>query len=212
MALRPVQTLWLGPGRHLVHYPISSGRLVNVVAVVPAGEWRTESWTEDGRIEDLISEFGGWSDPVGELIRSATQTRRWAIYDRDPLQRWTEGRITLLGDAAHAMLPFFAQGAAQAIEDAFVLAECLRRAAPGETLHALTRYEQIRQPRASRVQLMSRGREVRNHLPDGAAQEQRDHDLGAGNPLRESAWLYGHDIGADLAHVKGIRPDDCTRS
>jgi salicylate hydroxylase len=203
IALRPVQTLWLGPGRHLVHYPISSGRLVNVVAIVPAGEWRNESWTADGRIEDLISEFDGWNEPVGKLIRSATETRRWAIYDRDPLERWTEGRVTLLGDAAHAMLPFFAQGAAQAIEDAFVLAECLRRAAPEEAPHALRGYEQIRRPRASRVQLMSRGREVRNHLPDGAAQEQRDHELGAGNPLGESAWLYGHDIEADLIRTTG---------
>lgn len=206
IALRPVQTLWLGPGRHLVHYPISSGRLVNVVAIVPAGEWRTESWTADGRIEDLISEFEGWNEAVGKLIRSAVETRRWAIYDRDPLERWTAGRVTLLGDAAHAMLPFFAQGAAQAIEDAFVLAECLRRAAPGDALHALQRYEQIRRPRASRVQLMSRGRETRNHLPDGAAQEQRDHDLGAGNPLRESAWLYGHDLEADLTRAAAESP------
>jgi salicylate hydroxylase len=198
MALRPVQTLWLGPGRHFVHYPVSSGRLVNVVAIVPAGDWRSESWTADGRIEDLMSEFEGWSEPVGKLIRSATETRRWAIYDRDPLERWTEGRVTLLGDAAHAMLPFFAQGAAQALEDAFVLAECLRRATPAEARDALQSYEQIRRPRASQVQLMSRGREIKNHLPDGAAQAQRDQDLGAGNPLRDSAWLYGHDIEADL--------------
>jgi salicylate hydroxylase len=203
IALRPVQTLWLGPGRHLVHYPISSGRLINVVAIVPAGEWRTESWTADGRVEDLIAEFEGWNEPVGELIGSVTETRRWAIYDRDPLERWTEGRIALLGDAAHAMLPFFAQGAAQAIEDAFVLAECLRCAAPGEAQQALQRYEQIRRPRASQVQLMSRGREIRNHLPDGTAQGQRDRDLGAGNPLLESAWLYGHDIEVDLARIPG---------
>ncbi|MGE5638987.1 MAG: FAD-dependent monooxygenase [Clostridia bacterium] len=198
IALRPVQTLWLGPGRHFVHYPISSGRLVNVVAFVPAGEWRTESWTADGRVEDLVSEFEGWAGPVVDLARSATETRRWAIYDRDPLERWTDGRVALLGDAAHAMLPFFAQGAAQAIEDAFVLSECLRAAPASEAAHALARYARIRQPRATRVQLMSRGREVRNHLPDGAAQEQRDAELGAGNPLRDSAWLYGHDVAADL--------------
>lgn len=199
LALRPVQTLWLGPGRHFVHYPISSGRLVNVVAFVPAGEWRTESWTADGRVEDLVSEFGEWAEPVVELARSATETRRWAIYDRDPLDSWASGRVALLGDAAHAMLPFFAQGAAQAIEDAFVLAECLRRVAPAEAPQALKRYEGIRRPRATRVQLMSRGREIKNHLPDGPEQERRDHDLGAGNPLRDSAWIYGHDIEADLA-------------
>jgi salicylate hydroxylase len=206
IALRPVQTLWLGPGRHFVHYPISSGRLINVVAFVPAGEWRTESWTADGRIEDLISEFEGWARPVCDLARSATKTSRWAIYDRDPLERWTDGRVALLGDAAHAMLPFFAQGAAQAIEDAFVLAQCLRNARTTEVPRALERYERIRQPRATRVQLMSRGREIRNHLPDGATQEQRDAELGAGNPLRDSAWLYGHDVAADLEDGAGRFP------
>jgi salicylate hydroxylase len=198
-ARRPVQTLWLGPGRHLVHYLISSARLVNLVAFAPAGDWRTESWTAEGRLEDLMAEFAAWDARVGRLIRAATQTTRWAIYDRDPLERWTEGRVTLLGDAAHAMLPFFAQGAAQAVEDAFVLAECLRGVPAGEASRALQRYERIRRPRASRIQLMSRGREVNNHLPDGPAQEQRDRDLGAGNPLRDSAWLYGHDLGAELA-------------
>ncbi|MGH9648480.1 MAG: FAD-dependent monooxygenase, partial [Bryobacteraceae bacterium] len=128
MALRPVHTLWLGSGRHFVHYPICGGRLVNVVAVVPAGGWRTESWTADGQISDLIREFAGWDDRLHQLISSASETKRWALYDRDPLDQWTEGRISLLGDAAHAMLPFLAQGSAQAIEDATVLAGCLRSA------------------------------------------------------------------------------------
>jgi len=198
MALRPVHTLWLGPGRHFVHYPISGGSLVNVVAIVPAGSWRTESWTADGEISDLTGQFEGWDHRVHQLIVSASSTKRWALYDRDPLERWTAGRIGLLGDAAHAMLPFFGQGAAQAIEDALVLAACLkatdRRSAP----QALRRYEQIRRPRASQVQLMSRGREVRNHLPDGPEQAQRDAQFASGDPLRQSAWLYGHDLDADL--------------
>jgi salicylate hydroxylase len=109
------------------------------------------------------------------------------------LEKWTDGRIGLLGDAAHAMLPFFAQGAAQAVEDAAALADSLRSADRGSVQQALQRYEAIRRPRASRVQLMSRGREVRNHLPDGQEQQQRDAELAAGNPLRDSAWLFGHD-------------------
>lgn len=197
MALRPVQTLWLGPGRHFVHYPISAGRLVNVVAFVPADDWRTESWTADGKVEDLVAEFATWDGRVGALARSATETRRWAIYDRDPLERWTNGRVALLGDAAHAMLPFFAQGAAQALEDACVLAECLRDAGAADAPEALERYEAIRKPRATQVQLMSRGREIKNHFPDGAEQAERDQDLAAGNPLRDSAWLYGHDVAAE---------------
>ena len=198
IALRPVQTLWLGPGRHFVHYPISAGRLVNVVAIAPAGAWRTESWTADGEISDLIAEFEGWDDRLRQLIVSASSTKRWAMYDRDPLERWTAGRISLLGDAAHAMLPFFAQGAAQAIEDAAVLAGCLRSADPGSLPEALQRYEEIRRPRTSQVQAMSRGREVRNHLPDGPEQQQRDAQFATGDPLRQSAWLYGYDLEADV--------------
>jgi len=194
MALRPVQTLWLGPGRHVVHYPISAGRLVNGVAIVPAGEWRTESWTAEGSVEDLVAEFEGWHEDLQRLIAAATETKRWALYDRDPLEGWTQGRVTLLGDAAHAMLPFFAQGAAQAIEDAEAIAACLRGADAASAPAALLRYEAMRRPRASEVQLMSRGREIRNHLPDGALQRQRDLELAQGEPLRQSAWLYGHDL------------------
>jgi salicylate hydroxylase len=193
MALRPVHTLWLGPGHHFVHYPISAGRLVNVVAFAPAGDWRTESWTAEGEISDLLREFEDWDEHVRQLILAARSTKRWAMYDRDPLPCWTSGRIALLGDAAHAMLPFFAQGAAQAIEDAVVLAQCLASAETRSIGPALQHYEAIRRPRASEVQLMSRGREVRNHLPDGPEQMQRDAELAGGDPLRQSAWLYGHD-------------------
>jgi salicylate hydroxylase len=197
MALRPVQTLWLGPGRHFVHYPICGGRLINIVAIVPAGDWRTESWTAEGQIADMIQEFVGWDGRVHELITSATDTKRWALYDRQPLEQWSQHRITLLGDAAHAMLPFFAQGAAQATEDAVALAACLRSASRSSVPQALRRYEEIRRPRASQVQLMSRGREVRNHLPDGPEQQQRDAEFATGDPLRQSAWLYGHDLDTD---------------
>ena len=193
MALRPVQTLWIGPGRHFVHYPISAGRWVNIVAIVPAGDWRTESWTADGRITDLMQAFEGWDSRLHRLIESATDTKRWALYDRAPLERWSDGRIGLLGDAAHAMLPFFAQGAAQAVEDAAVLADCLGNADPTSTAQALQRYEEIRRPRATRVQLMSRGRELQNHLPDGPEQRQRDIDFASSDPLRQSAWLYGQE-------------------
>ena len=198
IALRPVQTLWLGPGRHFVHYPISAGRLVNVVAIAPAGAWRTESWTANGDLSDLVAQFEGWDDRLRRLITSASSTKRWAMYDRDPLERWTAGRISLLGDAAHAMLPFYAQGAAQAIEDAVVLADCLGSADRGSVRQALRRYEEMRRPRTSQVQAMSRGREVRNHLPDGPEQRQRDVEPANGDPLRQSAWLYGYDLDRDV--------------
>jgi salicylate hydroxylase len=191
MALRPVQTLWLGPGRHFVHYPIRGGQLVNVVAIVPAGDWQQESWTAPGRLADLRAEFDGWDARLTQLIDAASETLRWAMLDRAPLPRWTDGRITLLGDAAHAMLPFFAQGAAQALEDAEALAFCLRDVDRAALPQALARYDALRRPRASQVQLMSRGREIRNHLPDGPEQLQRDAELARGDPLVQSAWLYG---------------------
>jgi salicylate hydroxylase len=191
MARRPVQTLWLGPGRHFVHHPISRGQLVNVVAIAPAGNWRTESWTDDGEVSDLLREFDTWDGRLRQLIVSATETKRWALYDREPLERWTKGRITLLGDAAHAMLPFLAQGAAQATEDAAALAECLEPADEHSVEEALQRYEDLRRPRANRILIGSRGREIRNHLPDGLEQRRRDEELAAGDPLRQSAWLHG---------------------
>ncbi|WP_250563644.1 FAD-dependent monooxygenase [Sphaerisporangium fuscum] len=196
-ARRRVQSLWLGPGRHLVHYPVSGGRLVNVVAVVPTDEWLLESWTADGDLSDFAREFEGWDDRVRRLIAAAASTKRWALYDRSPLERWTSGRVTLLGDAAHAMLPFFAQGAGQAIEDAAVLARCLREADRDSVPKALLSYEAARRPRAGRVQLMSRGRAEYNHLPDGPAQRERDAGLRDGDLLRHNSWLYSYDVDAE---------------
>jgi salicylate hydroxylase len=190
-ARRPVQTIWLGPQRHFVHYPVRAGQLVNIVAIAPAGDWRDESWVAQGKVADLAQEFSGWDRRVTDLIDAAEQTSRWALYDRDPLQSWCAGRIGLIGDAAHAMLPFFAQGAAQAVEDAETLASCLRSTPQSETPAALKQYEHIRRQRADRVMLMSRGRERQNHLPDGEQQRQRDAQLRVGEPLRQSAWLYG---------------------
>lgn len=200
---RPVQTLWLGPGRHFVHYPVSAGKLVNVVAIVPAGGWRDESWVADGRVEDLAAEFVGWDDRIGKLIAAATETKRWALYDRSPLPRWTRGRLTLLGDAAHAMLPYYGQGANQAMEDAVVLALALRGVSAAEVPEALLRYEEIRRPRASQVQEMSHGRRATNHLPDGPEQRRRDAAFADQAPLDANAWLYSHDAESEARHLLG---------
>ncbi|GAA2851565.1 FAD-dependent monooxygenase [Actinoplanes cyaneus] len=194
-ARRPAQTLWIGPGHHLVHYPISAGRLVNVVAVAPARERRAESWTATATVEEFLGEFAGWDDRLGELIRAGGTPGRWALLDRAPLPRWTSGRVTLLGDAAHPMFPFFAQGAAQAIEDAAVLARCLGEGA-ADPAAALRRYEELRIPRTSRLQAVSHARSHVNHLPDGPEQRARDEALAAGDPLVASGWIYGYDPAA----------------
>ncbi|MDF5753080.1 FAD-dependent monooxygenase [Spongiactinospora sp. TRM90649] len=191
-ALRPVQTLWLGPGRHLVHYPISGGAQVNIVAFGPAHDWTTESWSAEGRAEDLRAEFAGWAPELTALLAAADRTGQWALLDRDPLPRWTNGPIALVGDAAHPMFPFYAQGAAQAIEDAAVLARCLADQ-PTDPSAALERYERIRRPRATRVQQASRDRAETNHLPDGPAQQVRDESFAKEDPLTHNGWIYGHD-------------------
>src|SRR5207249_3505301 len=111
-------TIWLGPGHHLVHYPIRSQRLVNLVAFAPVGEGIEESWSATASVEEFLAEFACWDSRVTELIGAAQTPGRWALLDRAPLAYWSTGRATLLGDAAHPMFPFYAQGAAQAIEDA----------------------------------------------------------------------------------------------
>jgi salicylate hydroxylase len=197
-ALRPVQTLWLGPGHHFVHYPISAGRYVNVVAFAPARDWRVESWTAEGRIEDLLAEFAAWDPRLSRLVSAADRTGRWALLDRDPLPRWTDGPIAVTGDAAHPMFPFLGQGAAQAIEDAAVLAGCLA-ADPGDPPTALRRYEDLRKQRATRVQQASRARLHANHLADGPEQLARDEAFSGEDPLAFNGWIYGHDAELGVA-------------
>jgi salicylate hydroxylase len=191
-ARRPAQTLWLGPDHHLVHYPISAGRLVNLVAFAPAGGYTTESWTATATVEELLAEFDGWDGRLTGLIRAAGTPGRWALLDRAPLTRWSRGTVTLLGDAAHPMFPFFAQGAAQAIEDAAVLARCLA-AAPADPAAALARYQELRIPRTTRLQEVSHARAHVNHLPDGPEQRARDASFTDVDPLAASGWIYAYD-------------------
>jgi salicylate hydroxylase len=196
-ARRPVCSIWLGPHRHFVHYPVSAGAQVNLVTANPAGDWREESWTAPGRVEDFLAEYEGWDAAVLQLIGAARETRRYAFYAREPITSWVSGRIALLGDAAHPMLPFFAQGAGQAIEDGAVLARCLAAGA-GDVPAALARYESLRIERATRVQRMSGERREHHHMQDGPAQLARDAALGSQDPLGHNEWLYGHDVEAEV--------------
>ncbi|MBV8358228.1 MAG: FAD-dependent monooxygenase [Deltaproteobacteria bacterium] len=194
---------WWGPDHHFVHYFVGAGaRYVNWVAIMP-GEWRIESWTAPGEIADALHEFDGWHPQVSAIIGAADATNRWALYDRDPLARWTAGRVTLMGDAAHAMLPYMAQGAVQAIEDAAVLAKCLERAGRHDLAPALRRYEEMRKPRATRCQEGSRRNGQMYHLADGEQQQLRDMTLGSVTtvPLPQNVWLYGHDVEAEFLEV-----------
>jgi salicylate hydroxylase len=219
-ARKNAQVLWLGPGHHLVHYPISAGRLVNLVAFAPAGDYTVESWTATATAQEFLAEFDGWDPRLISLIRAAGTLGRWALLDRAPLQRWGAGPVTLLGDAAHPMFPFFGQGAAQAIEDAASLAHCLAvaigDAAPADgggggggggdddalaepaVVTALRRYEALRIPRTTRLQNVSHARAHVNHLPDGPDQEARDKSFSEADPLLANGWIYHHDPHAAL--------------
>ncbi|WP_329259638.1 FAD-dependent monooxygenase [Streptomyces pseudovenezuelae] len=191
-ARRPTHTVWLGPGRHFVHYPIAGGEAVNVVAVAPAGDHTHESWSATASPEEFGAQFADWDPRVRALIAAGGPPGRWALLDRAPLRRWSRGGITLLGDAAHPMFPFFAQGAAQAVEDAAVLARCLADS-PDDPRAGLRRYESARLARTTRLQHLSRTRRDINHLPDGREQQARDAALTASDPLAANGWIYGYD-------------------
>lgn len=191
-ARRRAQTLWIGPGRHLVHYPISGGQAVNLVAFAPAGSFTEESWSATATVEEFLAEFDGWDSRLTDLIEAGGTPGRWALLDRAPLRRWSRGPATLLGDAAHPMFPFFAQGAAQAVEDAAVLATCLA-ADPAQPEQALQRYESLRIERTTKLQEASHSRAHINHLPDGPEQRARDAALAGADPLVASGWIYGYD-------------------
>lgn len=197
-ALRPAHTIWLGPGRHFVHYPVAGGRAVNVVAFAPAGDHIDESWSATADVGEFQAEFADWDPRVRELIAAGGVPGRWALLDRAPLRRWSRGGITLLGDAAHPMFPFFAQGAAQAVEDAAVLARCLADGGD-DPQQALKRYESARLDRTTRLQQVSHARRDVNHLPDGPAQQARDTALADADPLVANGWIYGYDAEEALA-------------
>lgn len=177
--IRPMSSAWLGPGKHFVHYYVRRGELVNCVCVVEKDGWEVESWTERGDKAELVSDFAGWGDEIQHLINNVDPDNlyRWALHDRDPMPQWGKGRVSLLGDACHPTLPFMAQGAAMAIEDAGVLATCLTDAQTVES--GLSDYEDLRRERTASIQMGSRGNSTMFHLPDGDAADQRNQMLAA---------------------------------
>ena len=154
--IRGRMSRWIGKGRSFLCYPVSSGRLMNMVAFVPTDLDSEESWTAPGDLTTLGAEYAGWDDPVLETIGALDSTFRWGIYDRAPLPYWTSGRLTLLGDAAHAMVPHLGQGAAQAMEDGFTLALFLEGARAPDVPKRLKAYERARRERTSQIQALAR--------------------------------------------------------
>lgn len=162
--VRPMSTAWWGPHKHFVHYYLRSGTLVNCVCVVEKTGWEVESWTERGDFEELKRDFAGWHEDIQTLIDNTDRNSlyKWALHDRPPLPLWGKGAVTLLGDACHPTLPFMAQGAAMAIEDAAVLAGCLTT--DDAVTAGLKRYEDLRRARTAKIQNGSRRNAKLFHL------------------------------------------------
>lgn len=190
--------LWLGPDTHLVHYPVCGGTKVNVVAITESN-WREQGWNHQGRSEELERAFARWASPARQLIKSMGEPLKWALCGRQPDMKWQgHGLYTLLGDAAHPMLPYLAQGAVMAIEDAWVLADKLDRM--GASQGALRAYETIRAPRTGRVQ-QGAFENARNFHLSGPAALVRNMALRAAGMapnlfLQRYDWLYGRDVTA----------------
>jgi salicylate hydroxylase len=197
-------TMWLGPHGHVVHYRVRRGELVNIVAHVDSDAWTEESWTRECGVAEVMTTYAAWNSALTRLYPCSTRWYKWALYDRDPLEQWSKGRATLLGDAAHAMLPYLGQGAAMAVEDGCVLAAMITR--HGEDLgEALVAYERLRAPRAKAAVLGSRARAKENHLASPWAQLKRDVRLALRNRFGgrdttafRTAWLYDYDVGKEL--------------
>jgi len=186
--VRPVASNWIGLGGHFVHYYVRRGELVNCVGIMEQDEWQAESWSTQGAKAAFLDDFKDWHEDLQILIRNAETCFRWGLFDRDPMPQWGQGRVTLLGDACHAMLPFMAQGAVQAIEDAYTLAQCLAVGA-GNAAVALQRYEDLRRERTATVQQMSRDNIQFFHhadIPNLAERMSKHRDA--------HLWLYSFDV------------------
>ena len=196
----PDQTAWWGPHGHVVHYYVRRGELLNWVAHIETDSWTEESWSTEGDMVELMATYRHWNRQLRQIFEATERCYKWALYDRDPLTSWGRERVTLLGDSAHAMLPYLAQGAGQSIEDACVLAGLLERFSE-DPAAALARYQALRLPRTRQIQLGARERGRLNHLSSPWAQLRRDAGIalrrwrGATQALQDIAWIYGYDAG-----------------
>lgn len=195
-------TAWWGPHGHVVHYPVRRGELVNFVAHFDSDDWTDESWIHECDRAELMDTYARWNRDLLALFGASERYYKWALYDRDPLENWTRGRATLLGDSAHPMLPYLGQGACMAIEDACILAEAIAHT-PDDLDAALSDYERIRKPRTTRAQLGSRFRAKQNHLVSPFARLRRDLRIaynsrfGADTTPGQAAAFYEYDVAAE---------------
>jgi salicylate hydroxylase len=181
---------WLGMGKHFLVYPVRAGQLVNYVGFVPTATETRESWSAPGDPAALAREFAGWDPLVEAIIRQVEATFWWGLYDREPLATWTRGRLALLGDAAHPMLPHVGQGANQAIEDGVALATALGLADSATVPQALLVYQSVRRKHTARVQGSARANGARY---DSASPDLATRDRQLADQATERAWIWQSD-------------------
>jgi salicylate hydroxylase len=187
---------WLGAGKHFLVFPVRANELVNYVGFVRSDEPLKESWSAVGDPLGLAREFAGWDPLVETIIAQVKTTFRWGLFDREPLPIWTRGRLTLLGDAAHPMLPHAGQGANQAIEDAIALATVLSRANRESAPRALVIYETLRRARTGGVQRMSR---FNGALYEAISDDLRARDGQLAAQPQARAWIWNYDAEAEAS-------------
>jgi len=195
--------MWAGPSKHFLVFPVRHGTMINYVGFVPTDEEMKESWSAPGDPEVLRSAFEGWDPRVGEVLKEVDTTFRWALYDRDPLPTWVKGRLTLLGDAAHPMLPHLGQGANQSIEDGMALATILSHVSASAAPAALKAYDRLRRERVAEVQLGARQNGLRVDSAD-ADLVARDAQLVAHAEFRKQ--LYTYDVVPNARAVAAALP------
>jgi salicylate hydroxylase len=195
--LRTVFGSWTGPGSNITVYPVRRGQLMNLVAGF-AGDWQSESWTERGTHADCAAAFAGWHPTALDFIRNVPVPYKWGMFLHPPMERWSQGRITLLGDACHPTLPSLGQGANMAIEDGWILARCLADWADPET--ALQKYETARASRAAAIVDQSWQQVKRRDAPALAQPENAEAYV---RTLWDDAnikdwydWIYAYDADA----------------
>jgi salicylate hydroxylase len=188
-----------GGRKALFTYPVRSGRLLNYVGFVPSKDETVESWSAVGDVEELAASFDGWDPRIGRLLETVGSCYWWGLYDRRPLASWTSGRLVLLGDAAHAMLPHLGQGANQAIEDGVALAVLLEGRSPDEVPDILSRFEIFRRDRTDGIQAEARKTGLRYDSRHNSL-EERDREIAKSGEFRKS--LYDYDVEkAAVEHV-----------